>query len=230
MAETFSYSYSVFYLPGLPISSVIKNLPANTADRRCGFDAWVRRILWRRAWNPLQCSCLNNPIDRGAWWATVHGVTKSWTQLSDWACTLHITYEQVVLDVLTQWVMLGSMGSTLNQQAACFQDCKMPHLNQVTIIQMNISKTGQVFKLTGSVTSLWIQINILILQVKNSVGRHRRSVNRTYFSTTWSRQPCPFYDPFDKKNKSKPAAFQTMFHPITLLNFTANWTKTSILR
>ena len=33
--------------------------------------------------NPLQSSCLENPMDRGAWWATVHGVTKSWTQLSD---------------------------------------------------------------------------------------------------------------------------------------------------
>ena len=32
---------------------------------------------------PLQYSCLENPMDRGAWQATVHGVTKSWTQLSD---------------------------------------------------------------------------------------------------------------------------------------------------
>ena len=31
--------------------------------------------------NPLQYSCLENPMDRGAWWATVHGVTKSWAQL-----------------------------------------------------------------------------------------------------------------------------------------------------
>ena len=31
--------------------------------------------------NPLQYSCLENPMDRGAWWATVYGVTKSWTQL-----------------------------------------------------------------------------------------------------------------------------------------------------
>ena len=29
--------------------------------------------------NPLQYSCLENPVDGGAWWATVHGVTKSWT-------------------------------------------------------------------------------------------------------------------------------------------------------
>ena len=33
--------------------------------------------------NPLQCSCLENSMDRGGWWAAVHGVAKSWTQLSD---------------------------------------------------------------------------------------------------------------------------------------------------
>jgi len=32
---------------------------------------------------PFQYSCLGNPMDREAWWATVHGVTSSWTQLSD---------------------------------------------------------------------------------------------------------------------------------------------------
>ena len=32
--------------------------------------------------NPLQCSCLENPMDRGAWWATVRGVAKSWTRVS----------------------------------------------------------------------------------------------------------------------------------------------------
>ena len=39
--------------------------------------------------NPLQCSCLENPRDRGAWWAAVHGVTKSWTRLSDFTFTFH---------------------------------------------------------------------------------------------------------------------------------------------
>ena len=37
--------------------------------------------------NPLQYSCLENPMDRGAWWPTVHGVAKSQTQLSDCAHT-----------------------------------------------------------------------------------------------------------------------------------------------
>ena len=36
---------------------------------------------WRRKWHPLQCSCLENPRDGGAWWAAVYGVTQSWTRL-----------------------------------------------------------------------------------------------------------------------------------------------------
>ena len=39
--------------------------------------------------NPLQCSFLENPMDRGAWQATVHGVTKSRTRLSDFTLTFH---------------------------------------------------------------------------------------------------------------------------------------------
>ena len=38
---------------------------------------------------PLQYSCLENPMDGGAWWAAVHGVAKSWTWLSDFTFTFH---------------------------------------------------------------------------------------------------------------------------------------------
>ena len=38
---------------------------------------------------PLQYSCLENPMDRGAWWVAVHGVAKSWTRLSDFTFTFH---------------------------------------------------------------------------------------------------------------------------------------------
>ena len=38
--------------------------------------------------NPLQYSCLENPMEGGAWWATVHGVAKSWTRLSDFTFTV----------------------------------------------------------------------------------------------------------------------------------------------
>ena len=61
--------------------TVIKNPPANAGDTR---DA-VLIPGWRRSpgggnGNLLQYSCLENPMDREAWWATVHGVTQSGTQ------------------------------------------------------------------------------------------------------------------------------------------------------
>ena len=39
--------------------------------------------------NPLQYSCLENPMDRGAWWAAAHGVAKSWTGLNDFNFSFH---------------------------------------------------------------------------------------------------------------------------------------------
>ena len=44
-------------------------------------------LLGERDGTPLQYSCLENPTDGGAWWAAIHGVTKSWTQLSDFTLT-----------------------------------------------------------------------------------------------------------------------------------------------
>ena len=46
--------------------------------------------------NPLQYSCLENPMDGGAWWATVHGVAKSRTQLSDFTLTLSLHSNEAV--------------------------------------------------------------------------------------------------------------------------------------
>ena len=44
--------------------------------RTCGFDTWVRKIPWRRNGLPLQYSCLENPMNRGAWKAAVFGVAR----------------------------------------------------------------------------------------------------------------------------------------------------------
>ena len=51
--------------------------------KRCGFDPWVRKIPWRRNWQPTPVLLPGNPRDRGAWWATAHGVEKSRMQLRD---------------------------------------------------------------------------------------------------------------------------------------------------
>ena len=47
------------------------------------------RMKSEKAMAPLQYSCLENPMDRGAWWAAVHGVAKSRTRLSDFTFTFH---------------------------------------------------------------------------------------------------------------------------------------------
>ena len=41
-----------------------------------GFDSWVRKIPWRKKWQSTTVSLPGNPTDRGAWWATVHGVAR----------------------------------------------------------------------------------------------------------------------------------------------------------
>ena len=74
----------VYSLRGFPGGSVVKNLPANVGDARdAGSIPGLGRSLREGNNNPLQYSCLENPIDRGAWPATVHGVTNSRRRLSD---------------------------------------------------------------------------------------------------------------------------------------------------
>ena len=61
---------------------VVKNLPAKAGDLRdMGLIPGSGRSLKRGHANPLQYSCLENPTDSGAWRATVHRVSKSWTPL-----------------------------------------------------------------------------------------------------------------------------------------------------
>ena len=76
----------------VPGGSAVKNLPANV---RAAGDEDAIPGLGRSSGggrgNPFQCSCLQNPMDRGAWRATVHVVTKSQTrlkQLSTHGCTM----------------------------------------------------------------------------------------------------------------------------------------------
>ena len=59
---------------------MVKNLPANEGDiRDIGLIPGLGRSPGGGHGNPLQYSCLGNPMDRGAWWATVYGVAKSQT-------------------------------------------------------------------------------------------------------------------------------------------------------
>ena len=66
------------------VALVEENLPANVGDIR---DVGSVPKLGRSHGYPLQYSCLENPMDRAVWWAMVHRVAKSWTQLNSLACT-----------------------------------------------------------------------------------------------------------------------------------------------
>ena len=61
--------------------SALKNPPANAGDS--GLVPGFGRSPGEQNGNPLQYSCLENPMEGGAWWATVHGIAKSRTRLSD---------------------------------------------------------------------------------------------------------------------------------------------------
>ena len=59
---------------------VVKNPPVNAGDiRDTGSIPWSGRSPVGGNGNPLQYTCLEKPMDRGVWWATVHGVAKNWT-------------------------------------------------------------------------------------------------------------------------------------------------------
>ena len=70
------------------VAQLVKNPPAmqEPQETRVRFLG-QKDSLEEKNGNPLQYSCLENPMDRGAWWATVHGVAESWTRLSDFTFT-----------------------------------------------------------------------------------------------------------------------------------------------
>ena len=76
-----SDQYTVLRVHGFPGGPVGEESACNAGDT--GSVSGSGRSPGEGNGSPLQYSCLENPMDGGAWQATVHGVTKSWTQLSD---------------------------------------------------------------------------------------------------------------------------------------------------
>ena len=77
---------TILFFSGFPGGTEVKNLPVNEGyTRDTGLISRLRRSPGGGNGNPLQYSCLENPMDRGAWGATDYVDTKSWTQLSIYA-------------------------------------------------------------------------------------------------------------------------------------------------
>ena len=72
----------MYKLQASQVALVVKNLSANAGNLRdADLISGSGRSPGGGHGNPLQYSCLENPMDRGAWWATVYGASKSQTQL-----------------------------------------------------------------------------------------------------------------------------------------------------
>ena len=78
----------VLLIVGFPGGSDDNEYPCNVGEP--GSVPGLGRSPGEVNGNPLQYSCLENPMDRGAWQSTVHGVAKSWTQLSNFTITAYL--------------------------------------------------------------------------------------------------------------------------------------------
>ena len=102
--------YMWIYICGFPGGSVVEDLTANSRDRRnAGLIPGLGKSPGIGNGMPLQYPCLENPMDRGAWQATVHGVIKTWTWLRGWA---HSTRTHIYILIFyinnrhTRWIFL----------------------------------------------------------------------------------------------------------------------------
>ena len=82
----------------------VKNPPAVQETQ----EMWVCSLNWedpleKEMETPSKYSCLGNPMDRGAWQATVHGVTKSWTQLSRHTSSFYVTSNGKSYKIIVQY-------------------------------------------------------------------------------------------------------------------------------
>ena len=108
---------------------VVKNMPANAGDIRDeGSIPGLERSSGGGHENPLQYSCLENRMDRGVWWVTVHRVTKSQTHWSDLTCR-HSNEKYFVL-VLMSLTYLSLIWPVISQRKSLF--------SQLHIIAQNI--------------------------------------------------------------------------------------------
>ena len=96
---------------GFPSGSVVKNLPDNEGD--VILISKLGRSPGEGNSNPLQYSCLGNSVDRWALWATVFGVAKSQTRLSDWALSIFVLKINtvIILNQKSLWA-IGYMSGT----------------------------------------------------------------------------------------------------------------------
>ena len=99
--------------------------------------------------NPLQNSCLKIPMDSGAWWAAVHGVTKSWASLSTHSLTSQQAKQSLVSEIwsMVAWIE-GWRLTTRKHKETFWKDTKTLFVDCGHYIDITFSKTHQTALLT----------------------------------------------------------------------------------
>ena len=102
-ASNVLWSKSISGLRKIPLKKTSRDFPSNSAVKNPSAvqdtQAWSpgQKFSWRRAGNPLRYPCLENPMDRGAWWAAVHAVTERRTGLKGLGMRRHPGQSQILL-------------------------------------------------------------------------------------------------------------------------------------
>ena len=185
---------------------MVKNL---LQCRRPGFNPWVGKIPWRREWlptpvYPLQYSCLENPVDRGACQGTVHGVAKSWMQLSD----THTSSEKQGFCAVWSAVLQKTLQGFLRDQPLW---TSLPHLSLFFLLRL---------------ASSWMHDFFLLLKTHLSLILPHIEARKV--QEGWEKQQIPgcFHSFCHLCNETEPNVAQEVWHPVShiaLLAFQAGW-------
>ena len=100
---------------------------------------------------PLQYSCLKNPMDGRAWWATVHGVAKSWTRLSDLTLTSRNTHNKISKLYRTKVQHMENV-STIHSREVHLRPDERNQRNSRDYLRQNQRSTGPEHTLIKSAT------------------------------------------------------------------------------
>ena len=165
--EHFQTHFMKTALPmGFPSGSAVKN-PSAMQEK---LETWIRSVVQgrfpgERHDNSLQYSCLENPMDRGAWQATVHRVTKSRTRLKQWS--MHYQYESPTRTLQEKNIRLIFLMNT---------DAKTLSKVSVNHIQLYIKKIRH-HDQVGFIprTQAWFKIGKSINVIHNYVGKNQCS-------------------------------------------------------
>ena len=139
----------------------------------CGFHLHFPNAWQEGNGTPLQYSCLENPMDGGAWWAAIHGVPKSWTWLSDFTFTFHfhaLEKEMATHSSVLAWRIprMGEPGGLLSigshrvgqdwSDLAAMPDKEMGIPDHLSCLLRNLYASQEATVRTGDVTTDWFQI------------------------------------------------------------------------